>query len=75
MSNTQEKIKKEIEKDFEYCVKAKNKSDFEFYYTYCYALVMGSGFYENNDELGKWWDEIMREKFIKNIKNPLTDTI
>ena len=75
MSNTQERIKKEIEKDFEYCVKTKYKSDFEFYYTYCYALVMGSGFYENNDELGKWWDEIMRKKFVEKIKNPLTNTI
>ena len=69
MSNTQERIKKEIEKDFEYCVKTKNKSNFEFYYNYCYAIVMASGFYENNDELGEWWDEIMRKKFIENIKN------
>ena len=75
MSNTQERIKKEIEKDFEYCVKTKNKSDIEFYFTYCYALVVGSGFYENNDEIGKWWDEIMRKKFVEKIKNPLTNIV
>ncbi len=68
MSNTQERIKKEIEKDFEYCIKTNNKKDFEFYFTYCYGLVMGAGFcLKNTEELGDWWDNEMNPKFRKEI--------
>lgn len=64
----QERIKKEIERDFEYCMKTNNKKDFEFYFTYCYGLVMGAGFcLKNTEELGDWWDNEMNPKFRKEI--------
>lgn len=69
MSNTQEKIKRVIEKDFEYCKEKDLLEIFKFYHNYDYGLIMGAGYYENIDELGAWWNNEMNQKYIEEMQD------
>jgi hypothetical protein len=72
MTEGLERVKAEIERDFEFCKETKGLEVITFYKDYCFGMVMACGFYEKIDdwdEINIWWNETMSEKFKEEIKN------